>query len=147
MCLPSRRQFLQTCGGAVAALALGAGSARAVVGGERKEWMIPELSRELFEARLGETFELRSEEGPSVEVKLVKVMESGEKHTRDQAGRARTEGFSVFFEGPRDPLLPQGMYTVTNPAFGETFLFVVPVLSKNPGSSLYEVVINRIISA
>jgi len=47
--------------------------------------------------------------------------------------------FSLFFLGPRDPILPQAMYKLTNDEVSFESLFIVPVGSDEEGTE-YEAV-------
>jgi len=114
---------------------------------ERKAWMIPDLTKEVFERYLGETFKVSIPGGASASLRLAKVVEACDKHQRDQRGNLRMESFSVLFEGDAQAALPQGIHTFTHTAMGETTLFATPVVSREPGVRCYEVVINRLIHA
>lgn len=106
--------------------------------------MIPELGKELFEGYIGESFAVAPENGPSVPLKLVKVMDTT---APAQNGKVYTESFSLFFEGTPETPLGQGLHTFRHERMGETALFMVPVVSRNPAARRYEVVFNRLVNS
>ena len=88
-----------------------------------------------FEACRDATFQLRTSEGAVVDLKLTSV------DVRDQApsedgGR---QGFSLVFEGPVEPLLPQQVYQVANAEIGELDIFLVPI-GQDAESTRYEAI-------
>jgi hypothetical protein len=98
-----------------------------------------ELSRLLaqarFQAALDTTFELQPTPGvPAVPLRLVEVIVRSAPKGYEQ--------FAALFEGPADPLLAQGTYTVSHPAFGIMPLFIVPV-GRSPEAANYEVCVVR----
>jgi hypothetical protein len=46
--------------------------------------------------------------------------------------------FSLFFHGPADRILPQGMYSFRHEAMGSRRLFIVPVIGSNAERIVYE---------
>lgn len=59
-----------------------------------------------------------------------------------QPGRGRPgarEGFSLHFLGPRQPPLPQRLYTLKHAQLGELLLFLVPIAESTDGRT-YEAV-------
>ena len=55
------------------------------------------------------------------------------------------EVFSLIFLGPKDLLLPQGMYQLAHERLGSGLLFLVPIGQSGDGIS-YEAVYNRLIN-
>lgn len=51
------------------------------------------------------------------------------------------ERFSIYFQGPADPHLPQELYTFSHDQMGEFDLFIVPI-GKNDAGFRYEAVFN-----
>lgn len=49
--------------------------------------------------------------------------------------------FSLVFEGPAQPLLPQATYGMTHPSLGPLDIFLVPV-ARSPAGIRYEAVFN-----
>jgi hypothetical protein len=46
--------------------------------------------------------------------------------------------FSLFFNGPPDPMLPQDTYSLQHPALGELMVFLVPVVGSNRERIVYQ---------
>lgn len=46
--------------------------------------------------------------------------------------------FSVFFHGPADQILPQGMYSFRHDGLGPLTLFIVPVVGSNEERIVYQ---------
>lgn len=98
-----------------------------------------ELSRLLdqarFQAAVDTTFYLRpTADSPAVSLRLVEV--------NVRSAPRGYEQFAALFEGPVEPALAQGTYTVSHPAFGEMPLFVVPV-GRSPTALSYEACVVR----
>jgi hypothetical protein len=51
------------------------------------------------------------------------------------------ESFSLLFEGPAHPGLPQGLFELTHPSLGLVEIFLVPIADH--GIRTYEAVFNR----
>jgi hypothetical protein len=93
------------------------------------------LAQARFQAALDTTFEVQpAPDVPSVPLRLVEV-------TVRSAPRGY-EQFAALFEGPGEPLLAQGTYTVSHPAFGDMPLFMVPV-GRSSDTASYEVCVVR----
>jgi hypothetical protein len=54
------------------------------------------------------------------------------------------EAFSLFFHGPKEPLLAQGIRKLRHPEIGEIDIFLVPVSKLSDGYE-YEAVFNHIL--
>jgi hypothetical protein len=108
--------------------------------------MIPELTKEVFEPYVGQMFRVSPEQGPSVPLKLAKVVETPEKQRKDLQGKIRTEAFSLIFEGSPENALQQGIHTFQHDKMGETTLFAAPIIARDPQIRRYEIVINRLIN-
>lgn len=72
-----------------------------------------------------------------VEFELTQV-KSYAAGANEQGGMER---FSVYFQGPAEPLLPQGTYSLEHEGMGAFELFLVP-LKKDPAGIQYEAVFN-----
>ena len=57
------------------------------------------------------------------------------------AHRFREQPFSLSLSGPRQPLLPQGIYPLRHPQLGQVDLFLVPS-GQDAQSTQYEVTFN-----
>lgn len=84
------------------------------------------LTVDQFEGRVGETFEVTSDGGPTIRTELVEVTESAELGGRGPAGEERRQ-FSLVFHGPAEPVLPQSIHRLEHAELGELHLFLVPL--------------------
>lgn len=85
--------------------------------------MTERLTAETFENAIGTAFTVSDPDGNSVELTLVTVA------TRDQVvpnGPAGWVPFTLTFEGPREPFVPQGTFAVEHAATGRIDVFLVP---------------------
>ena len=53
----------------------------------------------------------------------------------------RSAPFAVTLQGPRDPMLPQGIYPLMHPTLGQLDIFIVPV-ARDKTSTSYELIFN-----
>jgi hypothetical protein len=81
----------------------------------------------------GAIFQVDREDEPSVELRLEKAVEL------PSAGRAEGS-FRLEFRGPREPVLPQAIYTFRSGDLSHE-IFIVPV-AQDDGGTLYEAVFN-----
>lgn len=95
------------------------------------------LSEEDFRKHLHTKFRVRAEVPAVAELELDEV-EGYQGGASEQAGMER---FSLFFEGPPDVFLQQGVYALEHEQLGEVTLFVVPV-GRSEGGFRYESVFN-----
>lgn len=95
--------------------------------------MLDKVTRDTFEPRKGEAFELTDEAAGEVELTLASVQGTGLQ------GKAPREQFSLHFHGPREPLLPQKIYRLENAEIGAMDLFLVPIAQDDEGTT-YEAV-------
>ncbi len=98
--------------------------------------MLDQLTYEQMQGQVGSTFRVNAG-GQTVDFVLVRagrVMES-------ERARLKRTPFSLFFQGPPQPFLPQSMYGVRHPAFGDEELpiFFVPIAREADGF-VYEAV-------
>ena len=99
------------------------------------------LTLTLFTPLLGAAFNLHAEAGAPVPVILVEAgTPAGPPAGPPDAARVP---FSLVFEGPAQPLLPQATYGLVHPALGPEPLdmFLVPV-ARSPAGIRYEAVFN-----
>jgi hypothetical protein len=91
--------------------------------------------KDAFQSCLNSVFELSFLPGQALDVRLVEL----------RGGRPdpRIEQFSLLFQGPQNPLLPQQMYHLRQAEIGEMDLFLVPV-GQDAGGTYYEAVFNRL---
>ena len=88
-----------------------------------------------FTPLLGQCFELRNGADLPLSVKLV---EATALAVHPGAPRAP---FSLVFEGPTAPQLPQATYALAHPALGPLDISLVPV-ARSPAGIRYEAVFN-----
>lgn len=84
--------------------------------------MLESFTCATFSSRLGERFAVQVDGATSLDVEVVEARELGE--AREEAARPP---FSVIFQGPRQPVLPQRIYRFQHPDMGAFDLFIVPV--------------------
>ena len=95
------------------------------------------LTEEEFSRHLNTTFRLPLGEAGSVDLKLVEVVGYDAKQNEVEG----MERFSLFFEGPAEPFLPQASYTMEHEGAGEQLIFIVPV-ARTPDGFRYQAVFN-----
>lgn len=93
--------------------------------------MSPDLTIEAFSPAVGETFKVGGEEGATVDLLLV------EATPQDAGPHAPRPPFSLLFQGPADPFLPQATYRFQHGALGVLEIFIVP-LGRDEHGSVYE---------
>jgi hypothetical protein len=71
---------------------------------------------------VGQPFHLVTDHGEQITAELLQA-----DALAAAAGSSGRLPFSLVFEGPREPLLPQQTLTVRHPGLGEQAMFVVPV--------------------
>lgn len=95
--------------------------------------MLSQLTHAHFAGRLQETF--RIDLGSStLEVELIATELLGPAPESD-----RRKPFSVVFQGPKEPLLPQQIYRLEHPEMGTLEVFLVPI-GPNTKGQRYELV-------
>ena len=88
----------------------------------RIEW----LTHDDFAGRVGEQFEMRVADGPSVALELIEATEGDTPGGRGPEGQERRQ-FSLVFRGPATPVMPQGTYPLGHAELDGLELFLVPV--------------------
>jgi hypothetical protein len=91
--------------------------------------MLQDLTLQTFEICLNHKFRLEHEKG-DLEVELIecrKISSSG-------LPPGQREPFSLMFSGPRQPVLPQGIYRFSCEQLGSFEIFIVPVGSGSSGT-------------
>lgn len=87
--------------------------------------MAIELKHDTFAGRIGETFILSGHGVPGLTLTLNEVVDLS-RPDRKLPPQVRQDPFHLTFCGPREPVLNQGMYTLTHETLGPIELFVVP---------------------
>lgn len=90
-----------------------------------------------FTEQVGSTFEVLDVPPSTFELKMTKVVE----HAKSD----RQEAFSVFFLGPAERFMPQGICKVKHAQLGELEVFLVPVAKTNEGFE-YEAAFNYVLN-
>jgi hypothetical protein len=83
--------------------------------------MSSETTLDTFTPAVGETFTVGGEDGAKVELLLV------EATPKDAGPYAPRPPFSLLFQGPADPFLPQATYRFEHPSLGVMEIFIVPL--------------------
>jgi Domain of unknown function (DUF6916) len=95
---------------------------------------IEELNSRIFTECLNTSFQI---EVPGAEPMTVELFEVEELNYS-----SRLEQFSVLFRGPKNPYLPQAIYSLEHPKLGKFPLFIVPIGPDEQGMC-YQAVFNR----
>jgi hypothetical protein len=99
--------------------------------------MLQDLTSASFEAHRGTVFQVHPVGGEPVELAL-----DGVRLLEPHPG-PRAQPFSVYFRGPRNPLLPQQIYRLEHAEMGTLELFLVPIGPDPKGGGMnYEAVFN-----
>jgi uncharacterized protein DUF6916 len=99
--------------------------------------MLQDLTSASFEAHLGSPFHIHYGAAAPLEA----VLQGVRRHEPHPGPRA--EPFSVYFRGPRQPVLPQAIYRLEHPVLGTLDLFLVPIgPDPKEGGMVYEAVFN-----
>jgi hypothetical protein len=99
--------------------------------------MPAELTEAEFLKHVNTKFRVALDAETSVDLELTEVKGYMSKH-HEQTGMER---FSLYFNGPTEPLLPQKLYPFVHDEMGEFEIFIVP-LGKNDTGFRYESVFN-----
>ena len=94
------------------------------------------LTEREFSQHVGTEFLVKADER---EIKLELIEVKG--YVSQEIEQGGMERFSVFFVGPRDPLLPQRVYRLKHERMGEFEIFLVPIAGDEK-SFRYEAVFN-----
>lgn len=95
------------------------------------------LTENEFSKHVNTNFRVNLDAERSVELELTEVKGYKSRH-EEQSGMER---FSVYFQGPAEPHLPQMLYPFQHAEMGEFEMFLVP-LAKNDRGFRYEAVFN-----
>ncbi len=97
------------------------------------------LTYETARTYVGQNFQIRFEDGPTIDLTLEDVELLMEKHINQ---RMKRDSFSLLFRGPLDPQLRQSTYPIYHEQLGGPLdIFLVP-LSRGEKGCLYEAVFN-----
>lgn len=93
-------------------------------------------SKSEFAAHVDSHFQLRDDAGAQLDLQLVEVWEGGSSGGQEQ--------FSLLFNGPSKPLMPQRIYSLIHSELGTIDLFLVPT-ARSEVSASYEAVVTRLL--
>lgn len=101
---------------------------------------LDEITLETAKPLLDQRFQVTVSDGVTLEMKLIDAMpfESPRRPVRG-ARKPKREAFSLYFLGPTEPMLEQGMYDFRAEAVELKGLFIVPVGRDEEGTE-YEAV-------
>lgn len=86
---------------------------------------------------VGSRFQVRFDDGLTVDLQLEEVVLVMEKHVSPQMHR---DAFAMHFRGPRNQQLQQGTYPIVHDTLGGPLpMFIVPIAVEQPGV-LYEAI-------
>jgi hypothetical protein len=80
------------------------------------------LNAELFETLLNQNFNLHLKNNTILVIRLIEVTKS-----EVEGDDIKRIPFSVVFRGPREILIPQGIYSIENESAGILEIFLVPI--------------------
>lgn len=95
------------------------------------------LTEEEFSRHLSTSFDVQLGDSQQVELKLAEVAGYKERPEEEQG----MERFSLYFEGPAEPFLPQNTYTLRHERMGTHDIFIVPIARTADGFR-YQAVFN-----
>ena len=95
------------------------------------------LTEEEFSRHLNTSFDVQLGDSQRIELKLAEVAGYKERPEEEQG----MERFSLYFEGPAEPFLPQNTYTLRHERMGTHDIFIVPIARTDDGFR-YQAVFN-----
>jgi hypothetical protein len=108
-------------------------------------WTLDHLTLDFFSHHVGQTFEAANPIHGAVPLKLVQVVKAADDLTHNAEGKPFLDTFTLYFEGPAEAPLAQGMHVLSNRALGRSALFLTPCFSPNPHRHAYQAVFNRML--
>jgi hypothetical protein len=100
--------------------------------------VLDQLTADAFAPAVGDTFVLDDGAGIRLELELVESrLHHPDAPPVDESGTRAP--FSLLFQGPADPVLPQRIYRLEHDALGPIEIFMVPVGRDDAGAT-YEAV-------
>lgn len=97
--------------------------------------MLAEIKANMVAEHVGTEFEVLDDPSRTFSLMLSNIVE----HVKTE----HQESFSLFFHGPLDPFLPQGIQKLRHGKLGELEIFLVPVARDKDGFQ-YEAAFNHI---
>ena len=102
-----------------------------------KEISLEQLTLADFVGLLHSRFRARVDAGTIVEIELI------EAAPNSSVSAARPGNFSLMFNGPTHPILPQRIHHLEHDQLGRFDLFIVPV-GQTKGGTQYQAIFNRL---
>jgi hypothetical protein len=99
--------------------------------------VVRSLTYETAKTYIGQKFQIRFDDGATIDLNLEHVELLMEKHINP---RMKRDAFSMQFRGPMEPL-QQAIYPIHHDELGPLSIFLVP-LSRGANGYLYEAVFN-----
>lgn len=96
--------------------------------------MTKKLHKADFDPHKDTIFKVHSDEHGTQELTLFEI---------DEAHYVGQESFSLFFKGPKEPIMRQMNYPISHPEMGDFRLFLVPVKDIKTRSIIYQSVFSR----
>ena len=100
--------------------------------------VVRSLTYEQAQTYVGQKFQIRFEDGSTMDLILEHVELLMEKHINQ---RMKRDAFSMQFRGPMEPALRQSIYPLHHEELGPLTIFLGP-LSRGASGYLYEAVFN-----
>ncbi len=100
--------------------------------------MLERLTHATFAGHVGDRFQLRADATTVLDVELIRATLLGPE-TADPARPNHRAPFSLWFRGPKQPWVPQRIYTLEHARLGSLDIFLVPI-GPDPGGMLYEAI-------
>lgn len=96
--------------------------------------MLAQIKPMTLTEQVGTEFDVMDDPSRAICLTLTKVVE----HVKTE----HQETFSIFFHGPSDPFIPQGIHRLKHNSLGELNIFLVPIGQDKDGFQ-YEAVFNH----
>jgi len=97
--------------------------------------MLDITNKALFEPHLNTHFTITVQGGGSIETELIKI---------ESWDREVTEGFSLVFKGPKEPVVRHSTLQIEHPQLGQFEMYLGPVSTLEPNGTLYQAVVNKL---
>ena len=102
--------------------------------------MLDLLDLAIFTRHVGDVFRLAVDETTTIEARLIEATPSSAVSVSSPPNERRAP-FSLVFQGPNIPPLPQRIYRLEHPELGMLDVFLVPI-GQGAGGMRYEAVFN-----
>ena len=102
--------------------------------------MLESLDLAIFTRHVGDVFRLTVDDTTTVDARLIEATPSSAA-SASLPPNGRRAPFSLVFQGPGSPVLPQRIYRLEHPELGALDVFLVPI-GHDAGGMRYEAVFN-----